>query len=71
MNREVRITVGTTGTLLLLGGALVLFVGGLLMFGWAVLMFALGSGLVTGAIVSQNADIARELKEQQERKTTS
>jgi hypothetical protein len=59
MTRDVRITVGTTGVLLLVAGVLVLVLPGVNVMPWALLFFAVGAGLCTGAGVSANAEVAR------------
>jgi len=63
MTRDVRITIGTTGGLLLLAGLLVLILPGANAVPWALLFFATGAGLSVGAGVSANAEVNRRIQE--------
>jgi hypothetical protein len=63
MTRDVRITIGTTGSLLLLAGLLVLILPGANVVPWALLFFAVGAGLSVGALASANTAATKEFEE--------
>lgn len=58
MSRSVRLMTGTMGTLLLASAVvLLLFVPAENIWPWILLFASVGTGLVTGSIVSQGEDI--------------
>lgn len=63
MSREWRITLVWTGTLLALGGVLVLVLPGMNVVPWSVFMLALGLGLLIGGMTAMNSAIQSERPE--------